>query len=456
MTESWSPLENDHAGGVRGASAAWSLLRFDGLRPLLANAGALVGSVAFTTLLGFPYWWIVARTFPASSAGLAAATVSAMTLLGTIGMLGLGTLLAGELSSQTRDQAAAMLTTALVAATVAGLGLGIAFAVVAPRLLGLHALVGRAGPILLLAVGVGLTSMTMVLDQALVGLLLGGVQLRRNIVFSVSKLAVLGVVAVVGVSRGGPAIYATWVIGLGMSLVWLAFIAMKRGVSRRDVRPRWHAVSQWRGRAAKHYTLNLALQAPALVMPLIVAASLGVTYSAYYYSAAIVTGALAYAAIALTYALYAVGVRQKDNLAPALRFTLLLSFCVILAVNLMLTVASGWILRLFGSAYASHAVIVLRINGLGLFLMVIKDHYVAISRIRGTILRAAAICSAGAVFEISSAVLGGTTGKLSWIVLGALIALSLEVTVMLPTLIRELRPRRSGATLLDGPQALRS
>jgi O-antigen/teichoic acid export membrane protein len=451
MTQSASSLDSHITEG-----SVPSLIRFDGFRAILANAGALVGSVAFTTLLGFPYWWIVARSFPASSAGFAAATVSAMTLLGTIGMLGLGTLLAGELASQTRKQAAEMLATALTCATLAGLALGLAFAVLAPALLGLHALEGRAGPIFLLGVGVGLTSMTMVLDQALVGLLQGGLQLRRNIVFAISKLALLGAVVAVSLSTGGPAIYATWVIGLGTSLVWLAFVALKRGVRLRDARPRWGSVSQWRGHAARHYILNLALQAPALAMPLVVAATLSVTYSAYYYSAALVTGALAYAAIALTYALYAVGVRHKDNLAPALRFTLVLSFAVILAVNLVLAVASGWVLRLFGSAYASHAVIVLRINALGLFLMVIKDHFVAICRIRGTILRAAALCTAGAVLEIGLAALGGTTGKLSWVVLGALIALALETSVMLPTVVRELKLRRARTPYREGAQPMSS
>jgi hypothetical protein len=298
--------------------------------------------------------------------------------------------------------------------------------------------------------------MTMVLDQALVGLLRGGLQLRRNIVFAVSKLALLGAVVVVGLSTGGPAIYATWVIGLGVSLVWLAFVGHRLGVSLNDARPRWNSVARWRGHAARHYMLNLALQAPPLVMPLVVTASISVTFSAYYYSAALITGALAYAAIALTYALYAVGVRHKDNLAPALRFTLLLSFGVILAVNLVITVAAPWVLKLFGSAYASHAVIVLRINGLGLFLMVIKDHYVAICRIRATILRAAAVCTAGAALEIGLAVLGGTTGKLSWIVWGALVALTIEVGVMLPTVVRELRPGRTSGSYGNDPQPLRS
>src|SRR5881275_3639940 len=67
---------------------------------ILVNAGSLVGTTAVTSVLGFVYWWLAARQFPPEAVGFASAAISAMMLLATICILGLGTLLVGELPRQ--------------------------------------------------------------------------------------------------------------------------------------------------------------------------------------------------------------------------------------------------------------------------------------------------------------------------------------------------------------------
>jgi O-antigen/teichoic acid export membrane protein len=410
-----------------------------GTRAIMSNAGSLVGSIAVTSLLGFPYWWVAARAFPAAAVGFAAASISAMTLLGTVGMLGLGTLLTGELPRRARDSAS-LLATALTFAGGAGVVLGLVFALVAPGPLGLEAFAGRPGAVLLFASGVALTAVTMVIDQAVIGLLRGGVQLRRNIIFAVSKLLLLAIVAVATLEAGGEAIYATWAAGLGISLAWLALAARREGARLHHIRPRWSLFRDWRRPAMEHHFLNLAIQAPWLVMPLVVTATVSVTASAYFYTASLITGFLSSGAIALTLALYAVGVRDEARLAPALRFTLRLAFGVILGANLVLIFGGRLILHVFGSEYAANAATVLRIQGIYVCLMIIKDHYIAIARIRGTVLRAGRLCAAGAVLEIGLASVGGAWRGLTWVALGALAALAVEVCAMCPAVLRELKP----------------
>ena len=78
------------------AMAAWHLHR-----DLLSNAGSLVMSTGVASLLGVVYWMFATRLFSQRAVGYGSAAVSAMTLLGTIGMLGLGTLLIGELPRRT-------------------------------------------------------------------------------------------------------------------------------------------------------------------------------------------------------------------------------------------------------------------------------------------------------------------------------------------------------------------
>jgi O-antigen/teichoic acid export membrane protein len=417
-----------------------------GTRAILSNAGALVGTSAVTSLLGLPYWWIAARAFPSAAVGFAAASISAMTLIGTLGMLGLGTYLTGELPRRSQDRAS-LLATALTFTAGAGLVLGLAFALVAPELLGLETSAGRPVAALLFASGVALTAATLVIDQAMIGLLRGGLQLRRNIVFAVSKLLLLAIVAVAALEAGGEAIYATWVGGLGISAGWLAVAARREGARLHHCRPRWNLFRDWRRPAMEHHFLNLALQAPTLVMPLVVAATVSVTASAYWYTASLITGFLAYGAIALTLALYAVGVRDEARLAQTLRFTLRLAFGVILGANLVLILGSRLILQVFGPEYAANAATVLRIQGIVACLMIIKDHYIAIARIRGTVLRAAILCTAGAALEIGLASAGGTWRGLTWVALGALAGLAVELCVMLPAVLRELRPTRDRSAL---------
>jgi O-antigen/teichoic acid export membrane protein len=91
---------------------------------LFLNAGSLMATTAITSLFGFVYWWVAARTAPAEAVGQASAAVSAMTLIGTIGMFGMGTMLISDLpglKGRKWDLISTCLLVAGGAATVGGL-----------------------------------------------------------------------------------------------------------------------------------------------------------------------------------------------------------------------------------------------------------------------------------------------------------------------------------------------
>src|SRR5579864_8544794 len=98
---------------------------------MLVNAASLVGTTAVTSMLGFVYWWIAARRFTPEAVGIASASISAMTLLGGLCMLGLGTLLITELPRQP-GRAGSLISTALIVVGLAGGIAGFEFAVFAP------------------------------------------------------------------------------------------------------------------------------------------------------------------------------------------------------------------------------------------------------------------------------------------------------------------------------------
>src|SRR5438270_2943248 len=125
---------------------------------ILVNAGSLVGTTVVTSLLGFVYWWLAARAFPPAVVGFASAAISAMTLLGTFALLGLGTLLLGELPQQRGREASLISTAVLLVGGVGGL-LGLVFAVAAPHISADFRVLGASiGNCMLFALGVSLTA----------------------------------------------------------------------------------------------------------------------------------------------------------------------------------------------------------------------------------------------------------------------------------------------------------
>ena len=98
---------------------------------IVTNAGSIFGTMIVTSGLGYVFWWVAARFFQPEDVGLASAAISAMMLLGTIGVLGLGYLLIGELP-QRPENGGSLISPALVITGLASLVLGTGFAFLAP------------------------------------------------------------------------------------------------------------------------------------------------------------------------------------------------------------------------------------------------------------------------------------------------------------------------------------
>jgi O-antigen/teichoic acid export membrane protein len=131
---------------------------------LLRNAGSLFATTGLTSLFGFVYWVIAAREFSQQAVGYGSATVSAMMLLGTIGMFGLGTMLLGELPR--RSNRGGLFAATLVVSAIGSLLLGFGFPEVA-QAFGAHfpGIIGTPARLVLFAVGVAVTGATMVLAR---------------------------------------------------------------------------------------------------------------------------------------------------------------------------------------------------------------------------------------------------------------------------------------------------
>ena len=416
------------------------LLRTGAYRSIAVNAGSLIGTTAVTSGLGFLYWLLAARLFSPGAVGLASALISAMVLLGYLGMLGLGTMLMGELPNH-RGRESPLILTAFLASGLAGLVLGALFAMIAPSFIAdFRPLRSSAGMVMVFGLGVALSSATMVTDQALIGLLRGTAQFGRNAVFAVVKLLALGLVAMWLSQSTGFAIYVTWIIGNVVSTAAIGITGAVRGWFDITARPEWSALRALRRAALGHHALNLALQLPVLGLPIVVTATLTAAYNAYFYVAW--TAAFSFiwvAPAALSVVLYAVSSKTPAALGRAIRFTVGASLAIGLLANLILPFFGNRILELFGHAYTTHAGVSLQILALAVFPLIVKDHFVNLRRLERKLAGTAAWIAGAGALELVGGAIGARIDGLAGLSVAWTAVICLEAIVMAPSVYRAIR-----------------
>ena len=411
---------------------------FKANQAIILNTGSLIGTWGVTSGLGFFYWWLAAQEFSPRVVGLGSAAISAMMLIGTFCLMGLGTLLITELPRQP-EHVGSLISTALIVVGVVGTCAGIVFALVAPLISAdLSSLSSNIGTILLFAFGVSLTSVTLVLDSALIGLLKGSTQLWRNGIFALVKLVILFLASRLLASIAGVqeiTIYATWAIGNAVSLLPLAAIVIRqKKTPGRSYRPQWSLLRQMSSMALQHHLLNLILAAPMLILPIMVTVMLSAEANAWFYVAWMLANVVYVVPGALTMVLHAVNAAQQATLRHRARTTLGLSFAISVLAVIVIVVGARQLLTFFGKSYATEATWALQILTLGAFPMTIKSHYIAICRIKDRIVQALLIMIPGCILELVGAAVGAHMMGLVGLSLGWMAAMCFESICMFPVI----------------------
>jgi hypothetical protein len=191
----------------------------------------------------------------------------------------------------------------------------------------------------------------------------------------------------------------------------------------------------------EHHALNLILQFPVTALPVLVTLLLSATVNAWFYVSWMISGLVFIASYALTTVLFAINAGQTAELMQKIRITLGLALITSLLCNALLFCGAPQILALFGHAYAQQASWCLRILGLGAFPMIITDHYMAVCRIHGKVLKAALpIATIGCVLELVIAALGAHVAGLVGLSLGWVTALCIQAAIAFPTVYRAAFP----------------
>lgn len=395
---------------------------------LLLNAGSMLGSTLSTAGLGFVYWWVAARALPAEAVGLASAAIATMGFLALAGDLGLGTLLIGQMAHH-RARIAGLLSAALLVATLGSALLALLYLLAASHWPALATgYVNGAGEAVLFVVGVALTGLVLVLDQALLGLLRGGWQLARNSSFACAKLALLMLAVSYG-ADSAMAIFATWTGGNLLSLLLLWALLQRSGGSPWQ-RPELALLGRLSGPILSHHSLNVLTQAPNLLMPVLVTHLLSARVNAAFYAAWLLIGVAYLVPASLSTALFAVAANDGRELARRLRFSLMLSMAAAIVAIMLTGLLGDLALRVFQPTYAELAHECLLLLALAMPAVAIKQHYIALKRIRAEMTQALPLLALGALAELGAAALGGRLHGLSGVAAGWLLASSAQAVLM--------------------------
>lgn len=427
------------AGGVTDEQHAEhrSKLRF-----LLRSAASLASTSMVTAGLGFVFWAVAARAFPASAVGESSTAISAMGLIAPLTTLGFGTLVMMRLTRMDQGRST-LVSTACLVCGAAATAVALACALTLPdSLLGLPGVGNRPIATVVFVGLVATQAVGLVIDQALLAAHGGGIQLARNIIQSVAKLVLIIALALTLARFGSLNIVASWFAANAISIVAVVVVLMRRyRVSPRRMLPRLAVLRGMHLDAARHHALNTALMVPYFVIPIVANAILGSEQAAYLYATWSLAGFVFFLPVALATALFASGARDTRTFHMEFRFTLRFALVICTAANLALALIGGLVLEIFGKAYADNGHLLLILLALGGLGLIVKDHHVTLARVIGTEGREALLMGALGAGEILGAVLGASRGGLVGLALGWLAAIGLEVVVCAPMVWRAYRGR---------------
>jgi O-antigen/teichoic acid export membrane protein len=411
---------------------------------LLRNAGSLAATTGLTSLFGFVFTIVAARSFVPNAVGWGNAAINAMQLFGTIGMFGLNTMLIGELPKRKQDgeSRGGLVSASIAASAIGSVTLGLIFALIVGLRFNksLPGVGGTLNEVLLFTVGTALTSATLVLDDATIGILRGGVQLWRNMALSGIKLAALPVTAIFLHDGLGVGLSLSYVIGIVGSVV-AASIMLIRGGSQIFRKPDWASLRRLFPVAVNHNWLNLAMATPSRIIPIIVAVVVGGDKFAVFYAAWMITSLLFMVPVHLGTVLFALASASPQVVAEKLRFVLRVSLLIGLPVMAVLAIGAHFLLGVFDSP-KNHDIYT-QLGQIPLWLLVIgyipqmpRAQFIAVSRATNRVSQAAGLICFFACCEFASIYVGGRLGGLDGLSFAYLGVLIMEGLITAPTVLR--------------------
>jgi O-antigen/teichoic acid export membrane protein len=406
---------------------------------LFGRFGYLLATQFVTVLIGVGYWALSARSIAASQVGVAAAAMSAATLLAALGVMGVNTVVIVEARNQRSVDQRAFITTGfgVVAPIVAALTLGLW--AISPLLGASLRTVGHnPADALLMVLGSVLTLGASVADAVGLGLSKSRTRLARNILSSVLKVAGVGVAVALG-KRTTVALLIGWDASLFLSLLTYPLLRLER-VKVSMARRREIVRSYWR-LALGHHAVNLALGFMGFILPAVAAIFVAPREVAYFAVAQLIASNAVALPYLLSMSLFVESAGDAELLRRNVRKTFPTGVICSLAALVIVEPLAHAVLGVFGQTYAEHGTTCLRLLLLAGLPYVVKDHFVAIRRAQNRLGEAAKLGIASTAFEVAAASIGAALGGLNWLCAAWVLAAATEALFFLPAVLNVMRAR---------------
>jgi O-antigen/teichoic acid export membrane protein len=444
-------LESNDSASATSAkvAAAWrtfatreylgTLLRGHGL---FGRFGYLVVTQITTVLIGIGYWAYSARSVAADQVGVAAAAVSAATLIAALGVMGVNTVIIVELKDQRPTYQRAFVTTALLVASPIVAILTIGVWALSPFLgASLHTIGHSPADALLMVLGAVLTLASTSYDSAGLGLSKSRSRLVRNLVSSVLKVAGVGVAVALG-KRTTVALLIGWNASLLLSLFTYPLLRLPRvrvsmARRRRIIRAYWRL-------SLGHHAVNLALGFMGFILPAIAAIFVSPKQVAYFSVAQLIASNSLALPYLLSMSLFVESAGDAELLRQNVRKTFPTGVICSISVLVIFEPFAHLVLGLFSQTYALHGTTCLRLLLFAGLPYVVKDHFVAIRRSQNRLGEAAKLGLASTAFEVAAAALGAALGGLNWLCAAWVLAAAAEALCFLPSVLIIARPKGPG------------
>lgn len=386
-------------------------VRYDSL---LRNSVYIMATTVVTSLLGYLYWIVAARTYSAHDVGLAAALLSAMTLAALLADMGIGATLMQMLPSRESGSAWSVTFTAgLTAGALTGVLAGMIVVIALPLFSHQFASArGNVGYAVALVCGVAVWALAMLLDDTFVAERAAGYMMVRNVTFALLKVVLLLAPLLLLGHAGALAIVGSWVLAtaltaLGAGLLLIPRLRRGAGLAFGGIRMQARAML---ASLIGHHIINLGAIAPVYLLPLFVTARLSATQNAYFYTTWMLGSIFFMVSPAVAESLFVEGSHTASNLPHTVRRAALMIGVLLAPLMLLFFLAGHAVLSLFGPAYAAHGLVLLLVLTLSAAPDAVTNLYVSVLRVQRR-LRAAALLNVG---------MGVLTLALAWLLLPAL------------------------------------
>ncbi|MYS93093.1 MULTISPECIES: lipopolysaccharide biosynthesis protein [Streptomyces] len=397
--------------------------------PLLRNGHLLAMSSLVNAALGAVFWVLATHWYDERTVGLNYATISAATLLSTVGQLNLSDFLVRFVPAagrHTRKLVLACYAAGIACSALAAVG----FLLLVPRIApGLDFLLTPVTGAFFVAYTAGYAIFALQ-DGALTGVRHPGWVVAENVIFAVVKILLLAVGAALTLFTG---ILISWAGALVVAVLVANVFLLRRAVPRHERQaPQTERPPRMVGYATADYAGSLFRMAAYSLVPLLVLNALGPAHNAYF-SLAWIIGYIPYLlATNMGSSLIVEAAHAPGRLAQH-TFRVLRHSAVFLALGAVaIVVAAPYVLSFFGPGYADQGTTLLRLLALSALPNLLVSVAVDVARMRRRLrmvvgLQLVLCALVLGLSHVLLPVLGLTGAGVAWLVAQCLVALYLLI-----------------------------